>query len=74
MRLLKIKVIPNAKSNEVVGEYLDMLKIKVTAPPENGRANKTAIELLAREFGIPKNKIHIVKGHTAREKLIQIGD
>lgn len=72
--ILKVRVIPNAKKNQIVGKYLDMLKIKVTAPPEDGRANRSLIELIANELNKPKNKIQIIKGHTSREKVIQIED
>lgn len=72
MVILKIKVIPGASKNEIAGMWLDMLKIKVTAPPESGKANKACIELLARELGIPKNKIQLVKGHTSRKKQVEI--
>lgn len=72
MAVLKIKVQPGASRNEIAGMWLDMLKVKVTAQPESGKANKACIELLAREFGISKNKIRIVKGYTSREKLVQI--
>lgn len=66
------KVTPRAGKNEVAkiseGEY----KVKVTAPPEKGRANAAVIELLANFFGVPKNAIIIVGGKTARIKIIDI--
>ena len=72
MPILKIKVQPNASKNEIVGMWQDMLKIKVTAPPESGKANQACIELLARQLGIPKSSIRIVKGLKNREKNIEI--
>lgn len=72
MTIIKVKVQPGASKNEISGKWLDMLKVKVTAPPCAGRANKQCIELLANKLGIAKNKIQIVKGHTSRDKQIQI--
>lgn len=72
MAILKVKVQPGASRNEIAGMWMDMLKVKVTAQPESGRANKACIELLAKELGIPKSRLRIIKGHTSREKQIEI--
>jgi len=72
MAILKIKVQPGASKNEIGGMWLDMIKIKVTAPPESGKANKACIELISEKFDIPKSRIHLLKGHTSREKQIEI--
>lgn len=72
MAILKVKVITGAKKNEIAGMWQDMIKIKVNAQPEAGKANKACIELLADKLGISKSRIQITKGHSAREKLIQI--
>jgi uncharacterized protein len=66
------KVIPKSSKDEVVriseGEY----KIKVTAPPVDGKANVAVIKLLAKHFGVSKNMINIVGGKTSRTKMIDI--
>lgn len=72
MTILKVKVQPGANRNEISGMRLDMLRLKVTAHPESGRANKACVELLAKELGIPKSRVRIIKGHTSREKYIEI--
>lgn len=72
MTIIRVKVQPGASKNEIVGMRLDMLKVKVTAQPESGKANKSCIELLANELGVAKNRIQIVKGHKSRDKQIQI--
>lgn len=72
MAIIKIKVIPGASKNEIAGMWQDMLKIRVNAQPEAGKANKACIELLADKLGIPKSKIQIIKGQSSREKQIQI--
>ncbi|MDR2714247.1 MAG: DUF167 domain-containing protein [Coriobacteriales bacterium] len=70
---LRIKVTPRASSNTIVGwcgEAHDELALKVTAPAEGGKANTAVIKLLARTLNIPKTAITIVRGDTARHKLV----
>ena len=71
MKLVNIKVIPNAKSNEVV-EEIDSIKVKVNSPAIEGKANKAVIKVLADYFNVKKNQISIVKGEKNRNKCIQI--
>ena len=49
-----------------------LMKARVAAPPEDGKANAALVALLAREFGIPKSAVTIVRGATARVKQVQI--
>lgn len=74
--ILSIKVTPNAQSNRVskqVGvDGATQYKIHTSCTPAAGKANKAVIALLAKELGIPKSSIAIVRGHTARTKLIKI--
>lgn len=67
-----IKVIPKASKNEIVkiseGEY----KAKITAAPENNKANEMLVEVLADFFDVSKSSIKIVGGKTARTKIIDI--
>jgi uncharacterized protein (TIGR00251 family) len=67
-----IKVIPRASKNEIVkvseGEY----KVKLTAAPVSGQANKMLVEVLAKYFKLPKSRIIIAGGKTARIKMIDI--
>lgn len=76
---ISVKVIPNAKQNEVVDDAFDLLgarilKVKVNQPPEDGRANKAVIEILADYFKVKKSAIVIVTGETSRNKIIEIRD
>ena len=68
-----VKVTPRAGKNEVLkiseGEY----RVKVTAPPEKGKANEAVIELLADYFDVPKSLVSIIGGKSTRVKLIEIG-
>jgi hypothetical protein len=74
---ISVKVIPNAKQNEVVDDAFDLLgarilKVKVNQPPEDGKANKAVIELLAEYFKVRKSAISIIAGETSRNKIIEI--
>jgi uncharacterized protein (TIGR00251 family) len=69
---LKIYLQPKSSKNEIVGPYRDGIKIKVTAPPLEGRANKGLIRFLAKELGISASQMEIMKGHHSREKILRI--
>ncbi len=67
-----VKVIPRSSRNEVTkiaeGEY----KVKLTAPPVDGEANKMLISVLSEYFGVPKSSLTIVGGKSAKTKIIEI--
>lgn len=71
MKTLAIRVIPNAKQNKIVDEG-ERLKVYLTAPAVDGRANKALIALLAEHFGVRKSSISIIRGEKSRDKVIQI--
>jgi uncharacterized protein (TIGR00251 family) len=70
--IVKIYLQTKASKNEIVGSYRDGIKVKVTAPPVEGKANDTLIRFLAKELGISPSSIEIVKGHHSREKTLKI--
>jgi len=70
--LLKVYLQPKSSKNEVVGPYRDGIKVKVTAPPVEEKANEALIRFLAKEFRIPSSTIEILKGHHSREKTLKI--
>ncbi|MFZ2631640.1 MAG: DUF167 domain-containing protein [Desulfosalsimonadaceae bacterium] len=70
--VFKVHVQPKASKNAIVGLHDDALKIRLTAPPVDGAANKMCIHFLAKELGVPKSAIDIVAGHTSRTKHICI--
>ncbi len=72
--ILKVYVQPKSSKNEVVGPYRDGIKVKVTAPPVEGKANEALIKFLAKEFKISASSVEILKGHNSREKMIMIKD
>lgn len=74
---ISIKVIANAKQNEIVQDFVDlagvrMLKVRVNQLPEEGRANKAVIELLAKYFKVKKNAVSIIAGETSRNKIVEV--
>lgn len=69
---LSIKVIPNSSKNELIKDA-DRIRLKITAPPVDNKANKFVVEYLAKYFKIPKTSIQIVRGTTSREKTILLG-
>lgn len=70
--LVKVYLQPRSSKNEIGGLYRDGIKVKVTAPPIEGKANEALIRFLASEFGIPSSHIEILKGHRSREKTLKI--
>ncbi len=69
---VRIKVIPKASRNEIVGTRGDCLCIKICAPPEKGRANLELLRFLGKTLGCPPTSLHIVRGATSREKTVLI--
>ncbi|MFM1903038.1 MAG: hypothetical protein RLZZ440_938 [Planctomycetota bacterium] len=69
---LNVKVVPGSSRNQIVGWLGDALKIKVTAPPEKGKANEAVIELLAEALGIDPDAIQIESGHSSPSKIVAI--
>ena len=72
--IIKVKIVPGSSKNKIVGAYNDALKITITAPPVEGKANKKCIAYLAKCFDIAKSKIEIISGQTSKDKLIKIYD
>lgn len=72
MARLNVKVVPGSSRDQIVGWLGDALKIKVSAPPEKGRANEAVIELLATKLGIGTDDIEIVSGHSSPSKIVAI--
>ncbi len=69
---IKIKVLPRSSGNRIIGREGDVFKVKVTAPPVEGMANKALIKLLAKRLGLPKGNIEIIAGNRSRLKSIRI--
>lgn len=72
MGRLKVKVVPGSSRNQIVGWLGDALKIKVSAPPEKGKANEAVMDLIANELGINSDDIEIESGHSSPSKIVAI--
>jgi uncharacterized protein len=69
---LFVKAVPGAKRDEIVGRLGDRLKIRVSAPPEGGKANEAICELLAAALGVKPRDVRVVAGTSRAEKTIEI--
>jgi uncharacterized protein (TIGR00251 family) len=67
-----IKVQPRARKNAIIGVVGDIVKLALTAPPVDGRANQAVIEFLAELFEIPRTSVTIASGETSRRKVVRI--
>jgi len=70
--LLAVKVIPGASRDEICGWLGETLKVKLTAPPVDGRANEALAGFLAEKLGLPRRSVALARGETARQKLVRI--
>jgi uncharacterized protein len=67
-----VKVVPRSSKTAVVGVLGGMLKVKLAAAPEKGKANESLVEFLADTLGVKRNAVTITSGHTSPIKTIQI--
>jgi uncharacterized protein (TIGR00251 family) len=70
--ILKVYLQPKSSKNEVVGPYRDGIKVRVTAPPAEGKANEALIRFLAKELETSPSCIEMIKGHHSRQKTLRI--
>jgi len=69
---IPIRVVPRSSRNRVVGLRGGVLRIQVTAAPVEGAANRAVVELLSDWLGVARSSIAVVRGHAARDKLIEV--
>jgi hypothetical protein len=69
---LRLRVAPGASRSEVVGRHGDAWKVRVSAPPEDGKANDAVLALLADALGLPRRALTLVTGHGSRDKLVEL--
>lgn len=69
---LHLFIQPKSSKNEVVGPHNGAIKIKITAPPVDGKANECLVEFLSDVLNVPKRDIHILKGDTGRNKVVEV--
>jgi uncharacterized protein len=71
--LLAVRVVPRASRDEIAGWHGDVLRLRVTAAPTDGRANAAVVALLAAAAGVPPSAVELVRGATSRDKLFRVG-
>jgi uncharacterized protein (TIGR00251 family) len=67
-----VKLLPRSSKNQILGKEREVYRVKVTASPVQGSANKALVTLLAKKLRIPKKDIEIVSGKSSRLKMIRI--
>jgi len=69
---IAVKVHPRAKKNAITGTVSDALKLSLTAPPVDGKANEACIDFFAKLLKVPRSSITIAAGQTSRNKVIRV--
>ena len=67
-----VKVHPRARKNAITGEFGDALKLSLTSPPVDGRANQACIEFFAKLLKVPRSSVTIASGQSTRNKVIRV--
>ena len=70
--LLQLSVIPNARRTEVDGLHDGALRVRLAAPPIDGRANEALVAWLAKALGVPKRDVELLRGESGRRKQVAI--
>ena len=69
---ISIKVQPRAKKTELDGKLGDIYKLRLAAPPVEGKANQACLRFLAERLGVPQSQIRVTSGLTSRHKIVEI--
>ena len=67
-----VKVHPRAKKNAITGEFGEALKLSLTSPPVEGRANQACVEFFAKLLNVPRSSVTIASGQNSRQKTIRV--
>jgi hypothetical protein len=67
-----VRVHPRAKKNGITGEIGDAVKVALTAPPVEGRANEACVEFFAKLLKVPRSSVTIASGQSSRNKVIRV--
>jgi len=70
--IIKVRVIPNSKKTEIVSRLGSILRVKISAPAVEDKANKLLLKFLAEFFEVKQSKVFLRRGHRGREKIIEI--
>lgn len=69
---ISLRVIPRARRNVVEGFLDGVLRVRVTAAPQDGSANQAVVKLLAKQLGLPRSSVALIRGAKSRDKVIEI--
>lgn len=69
---LTVRVVPRSRQNEIVGVEGDAIKIRLSAPAIEGRANDALVRFLAERLGVARSRIEIVRGESSRSKVVRV--
>ncbi|MFV0294013.1 MAG: DUF167 domain-containing protein [Paracoccus sp. (in: a-proteobacteria)] len=69
---LDVRVTPKASANRIMVDEMGKIRVSVTTVPENGKATAAVIRLLAKAIGVPKSRLVLIRGETARDKSFRI--
>ena len=72
MAEIAVRVIPRARGDEIAGERDGRVLVRLTAPPVEGAANAALCRLVARRARVPARSVSIMRGHSSRDKVIQV--
>jgi uncharacterized protein len=72
MSEIRVRLQPRARKDEIAGERAGAVLIRVTAPPVDGKANAALCRLVAKAAGVAPSKVTVVRGHTARDKVLEV--
>jgi uncharacterized protein len=67
-----VRIQPRAKKDAITGEFGDALKVSLTAPPIDGRANEACVEFFAKLLKVPRSSVTIASGQSSRNKVIRV--
>jgi uncharacterized protein (TIGR00251 family) len=70
--LLEVTIQPGAAKSEITGLHGDCLKIRIQAPPVDGKANRALTEFVAELFGASRSRVHLIRGQTSRKKTLKV--
>ena len=69
---LRVRVVPRAKTSQVVGRHGDAVKVRVAAPPVEGKANDALLDALATQLGVRARELTLVGGGRGRDKVVRV--
>jgi uncharacterized protein len=69
---LRLRVVPGARTPGLAGRYGEGWKVRVSAAPERGAANRAVLQLLAGLLGVPERMVRLVSGYGSRDKIVEV--